>query len=80
MATLAMARREISLTAFMARMRVKQLNAVRHYAKPGTLQHRLKKMGAHHRRAGDILMNGMDLNPFARILPKLRALRARRSA
>ena len=79
MASMAMARREMSLTALMSRLRVKQLSTVRHYAKPGVLQHRLKTMGAKQRRAGETLLNDMDLNPFARMLPMLRILRERRS-
>ena len=80
MATLAMARREMFLTSLMSKMRMKQVNTVRNYAKPGTLQHRLKAMGHHHRRAGNTLLDDMDLNPFVRMLPELRGLRSRRAA
>ena len=79
MATLALARRELTATELMARLRVKQLGTVRHYAKHGVMQRRMSFLGAQHRKAGETLLRDPDLNPFVRILGLLRSLRALRS-
>ena len=79
MATLALARKELTATELMGRLRVKQLNTVRHYAKHGVMQRRMAFMGAKHRKAGETLLRDPDLNPFVRVLTALRSLRARRT-
>ena len=77
-ATMALQRRELSLTALMVKLRVKQLNTVRVYGKPGVMQRRLQAMGNAKRKAGETLLKDSDLNPFVRVVPLLRGLRSRR--
>ena len=79
-ATMALSRRELTLDGLLQRLRVRQLNTVRVYGKPGVMQRRLQSMGATRRRAGETLLKDDDLNPFLRVLPILRSLRARRAA
>ena len=77
-ATLTLQRKEASLTGLIAKLRVKQLNTVRVYAKPGVMQRRLQAIGPSKRQAGATLLRDPDLNPFERVIPILRTLRSRR--
>ena len=55
-------------------MRVKQLNTVRHYAKIGTMQSRLKLLGNTPRRADETLLRDAGLKPSVCVIMLLLSL------